>query len=84
MYVLACSQHQSAAKFAHRARERRQALIKARVEGLRKIQEDLKKIAENEIAYAKKTFEECMPMHVKIEKKTIETSPIEDDKELDP
>ena len=83
MYVLACSQHQSAAKWAKQARERRAALYKARVEGLRKIREDMKKIAQNEIDYAKKVFEDCMPVHVKVEKKTIETSPDESDTELD-
>lgn len=87
MYVLACSQHQSAAKWAGRARERRQAFYKARAEGLRKIREDIKKIAQNEIDYAKKIFDDCMPVHVKVEKKSdvpIESNPIESDRELDP
>ena len=74
MYVLACSQHQSAAKWARQARERRQALYKARVEGLKKIREDMKKIAQNEIDYAKKVFEDCMPIRaVHVEKKEIES-----------
>lgn len=83
MYVLACSQHQSAAKFAKHARERRAALYKARVEGLRKIREDMKKIAQNEIDYAKKIFEDCMPVRIHVEKKTTPSSSLASDEEND-
>lgn len=74
MYVLACSQHQAAAKWTKQARERRTALYKARAEGLRKIREDMQKIAQNEIDYAKKVFEDCMPVRIHVEKKKTPSS----------
>lgn len=84
MYVLACSQHQAAAKMAHRARERRAALHKARLEGLRKIHEDVRTIINTEIDHAKEALDGCLPFCVRVSERTIEFSPLESEKELDP